>query len=111
MSESILNLDVIITHIVHGIRNDDEEIPVPAEPEAEHEFIQNVITPIVIEVMANDIAPALPVCTFPNGDSFYLDSGVEGVNEGSTLPDQNALLQGVLNDLINGDDIHAESKK
>ena len=110
VGESLLNLDVLVTHIVHGLRNDDEEIPVPAEPEEEHEFIQNVITPIVIEVMAKDIAPALPVCTYPDGRSFYLDSKMGETNVESTLPDQNALLQGVLDDLINGDSIDVHTK-
>jgi len=50
------------------------------------------------------------VCTYPNGDSFYLDSKAGEVNEKSTLPDQNALLQGVLDQLIAGNAINAHTK-
>ena len=52
IGESILNLDVLVTHIVHGMRNQDEDIPVPSDPEAEHEFIQNVIDPLIIKLFA-----------------------------------------------------------
>ena len=100
IGESIVNIDVLTTHIIHGLRNENPNIPVPEDPLEEHEFVQTVIDPIVIEILAKDLLPQLPVCTYPDGSSFYLDSKIGDVNPESTLPDQNALLKGVIDDLI-----------
>ena len=48
LSEVILNLDVIITHIMHTIGTENEYVPEPTNASEEHEFVQNVVTPIVI---------------------------------------------------------------
>lgn len=110
VGESIVNIDVLTTHIIHDLRLDDPDIPVPEDPIDEHEFIQTTIDPIVIEVLAKDLLPQLPVCTYPDGSSFYLDSKIGDVNPQSTLPDQNELLQRVIDDLVNSGNLNVTTK-
>ena len=94
MNNVVLNLDTIITHIYHElvIEHEIPQLPIIPQPnvsvrEAEDEIVQNVITPIVIQFMAHDVQPVLPICTYPDGTSFYLHE--PGVNHQSSLPDQN----------------------
>ena len=101
VGDVILNLDVILTHILHEIEPAiPPEIPVPppSEPKVEMDFVQSVLTPVVIQLMANDIAPQLPVCTYPNGQSFYLQK--PGHNAQSSVPDMNELLTGSLEGIM-----------
>jgi len=101
VGDVILNLDVILTHILHEIEPavpPEIPIPPPSEPKVEMDFVQNVLTPVVIQLMANDIAPQLPVCTYPNGQSFYLQA--PGHNTQSSVPDMNELLTGSLEGIV-----------
>ena len=61
-----LNLDVLLTHIMHEVHPDpdDLDLPEPNTPE-EHTMITEVIEPVVIQLINNDIAPAMPTCTLP----------------------------------------------
>ena len=77
MRDIILNLDVVLTHILH-----EQEIVQPAivetitgnssglsQEEAEADLIQNVISPVVIQILQNDVLPAIPTCTL-NGEPY-----------------------------------------
>ena len=61
-----MNLDVILTHIMHEVHPDpdDLDLPEPNTPE-EQTMITEVIEPVVIQLINNDIAPAMPTCTLP----------------------------------------------
>ena len=61
-----LNLDVLLTHIMHEVHPDapDLDLPEPNTPE-ERELISTVIEPVVIQLLNNDIVPSLPTCTLP----------------------------------------------
>lgn len=61
-----LNLDVLLTHIMHEVHPNppDIELPEPNTPE-ERELISTVIEPVVIQLLNNDIVPSLPTCTLP----------------------------------------------
>ena len=50
----------------------------------------------MIQLLADDVVPSLPVCTYPNGQSFYLDSTEEGSNPNQTIPDVSDILAGTL---------------
>lgn len=107
----VMNLDVILTHILHEIHPDPEipeyTPPEPASPD-EHEFVQNVLSPIVIQLLNNDVVPAIPTCVFPGQTTpadFGLTDGqvIVGEDEGSSdtpamgnLPNPKDVLKGVL---------------
>ena len=99
----ILNLDVIITHIMHELQVQNPQLPIPPVTAVQEtqELVQNVVTPIVIQMIARDIAPVLPICTYEDGSSFYLNE--PGVTHESTLPDSDELmvesLEQILSDL------------
>ena len=65
-----MNLDALLTHILHEQHPDpdplDPIIPPPGTPD-ERNFIENVVTPMVIQLTNDDLGPAMPVCTFPGG--------------------------------------------
>lgn len=70
VQEVLLDLDVIITHILHEIRPtipETVDIPPANNPADEFSFVQLELTPLIMQVMANDIVPVLPMCTYPNG--------------------------------------------
>lgn len=96
IQNTILNLDVILTHILHKIGSDNPEVPEPNDVEANHEFVQNVVTPIVITLLAEDVVPQLPVCQYPGGEPFYLGDGSAPVNDNATLPDVDDIFSGAL---------------
>ena len=114
----VLNLDVILTHIMHEVHPDPEipeyTPPPPSSPD-EHSFVQNVLTPIVIQLLNNDVVPAIPTCTFPEGTSAAdfglsangspsLPSGTPSLPTDTSdspapvthLPDPKAIIRGVL---------------
>ena len=47
------------------------EIELPYEPDSPDElnFVNNVATPVIIQLLNNDVLPAIPRCTFPEGQS------------------------------------------
>ena len=61
-----MNLDVLLTHILHEVHPDPDDIewPEPNTPE-EHDMITEVIEPVVIQLINDDVAPAMPTCTLP----------------------------------------------
>ena len=95
MGEVILNLNVLLSHIMHTIHPEPTPtMPIPTTPEGEFTYIETVLTPVIIQLLGNDIIPVLPTCTYDDGSPFYLD--VELVNPDATLPDPNEMLKGVL---------------
>ena len=95
MGEVILNLDVLLSHIMHTIHPEPmPTVPIPTDPEHEFTYIETVLTPVIIQLLGNDILPILPTCTYDDGSPFYLDA--ELVNPNATLPDPNEMLKGVL---------------
>jgi len=98
IQEVLLDLDVVISHILHEIRPTiPETVPLPpaSNPALESEYISSVLTPLILQVIANDIAPVLPTCTYPDGSSFYLNDATDP-NPASTIVDPNELLTSVL---------------
>ena len=81
---------MILTHILHEVHPD---IHVEPGTNEESTFVQNVLTPIVIELINNDIAPAIPVCHYPDGStpaadgSLAADADEEVAEEERVLPD------------------------
>lgn len=80
-------------------------MPEPGSPD-ETEFVNNVLTPIVIQLINNDIVPALPTCTFPEGTSAS-DWGVDNngqaaSNEKEVHADTETVLRGVLETAMAG---------
>ena len=72
-------------------------LPEPNTP-GEIELIHDVITPIIVQIVNNDIMPSIPTCTFPEGQtpqdyglaegSFILGDGtLEGVVNENIMPD------------------------
>ena len=59
-----MNLDVLLTHILHEVHPDIPEWPETNTPE-ERTMITEVIEPVVIQLLNDDIAPAMPTCTLP----------------------------------------------
>ena len=61
-----MNLDVLLTHILHEVHPDPDDIdwPEPNTPE-EDKMITEVIEPVVIQLINDDVVPALPTCTLP----------------------------------------------
>ena len=56
------------------------EIELPYEPDSPDElnFVNNVATPVIIQLLNNDVLPAIPTCTFPEGqggDDYGLATG------------------------------------
>ena len=79
-----LNLDVILTHILHEVNPPE----IPSDP---HELIHNVVTPIVIELINNDVIDNTPTCTWPEGT----EAADWGINEDGTLgPKQEETIEG-----------------
>lgn len=68
----VLNLDVILTSILHELNPTQEypeyDLPDPGT-DTEIDFVHNVLNPIVIQLLNDDITPAIPTCTFPDGTS------------------------------------------
>lgn len=84
-----LNLDVLLTHIMHEVHPNPADIimPDPDTPE-ERELIEEVISPIVIQLLNNDVAPALPTCTLPGqqGSAYNPDeNNSDGVDVGEVF--------------------------
>jgi hypothetical protein len=105
-----LNLDVILTHILHQV-NPPELPPTPA---AEHDLIENVITPVVIQLMNNDIVPAIPVCTWPDGTEAE-DWGIntdgtlgEKAEPQTVMPDSSDVIEEVLQEVLDTLDLPDE---
>ena len=59
-----MNLDVLLTHIMHEVHPEIPEMPETNTP-AEHEIITEVIEPVVIQLINDDIVPSIPTCTLP----------------------------------------------
>ena len=99
-----LNLPIILTHILHQVNPPQ----IPATPDGEQNLIENVITPIVIQLMNDDIVPAIPTCTWPEGTT----AGDWGINSDGTLgeqsgpkkvmPDTDEVLTEVLQNVLEG---------
>jgi len=69
MKEFLLNMDTIVNHIYHEIKPTIPDPPAPLEPDSDgtaETYIQTVVTPMIMELMVNDIAPVLPLCTYPS---------------------------------------------
>ena len=97
IQEVMLDADVIIQHIFREIKPTIKPGPLPPlpTPADESEYIQTVLTPLIMKVMAEDIVPVLPLCTTPGGDSFYLNDAPDP-NPASTIVDPTVLMTNVL---------------
>jgi len=76
-------------------------MPEPGSPD-EHTLVTNVIEPVVIQLLNNDILPAIPKCTFP-GTTTAADWGVEGeveTHDAETI-DTTQLVSDVVAELVN----------
>ena len=65
------------------------EIELPYEPDSPDElnFVNNVATPVIIQLLNNDVLPAIPRCTFPEGQSGADYGLAEGsFEDGGTTP-------------------------
>ena len=73
-----LNLDVLLKHILHEVHPDPDDIdwPEPNTPE-ENTMITEVIEPVVIQLINDDVAPAIPTCTLPGqqGSASVVEEG------------------------------------
>ena len=80
----VFNLDVILTTLMH---QQGPEIELEFEPNSPDElnFVNNVATPVIIQLLNNDVMPVIPTCTFPRGESgadyglaegSFIDGGV-----------------------------------
>ena len=91
-----LNLDVLLTHILHEEHPDIPEMPEPNTPE-EQELITEVIEPVVIQLINDDIVPSIPTCTLP---------GQQGSNpdpfEGPSNIDNAQVIAGVIEQALSG---------
>jgi len=99
-----LNLDVLLTHIMHEVHPDPADIimPEPDTPE-ERELIEEVISPIVIQLLNNDVAPAIPTCTLPGqqGSAYNPDeNNADGVDVGE-------VFRGVIEEALKDYDVPA----
>ena len=89
-----LNMDVLLTHILHEVHPDIPEMPETNTPE-EQELITEVIEPVVIQLINNDIVPSIPTCTLP---------GQQGSNPpetaGDSMIDNAQVISSVIEDTL-----------
>ena len=100
MKEFLLNMDTIVNHIYHEIKPTIPDPPAPLEPNSDGDaetYIQTVVTPMIMELMVNDIAPVLPLCTYPGGGQFYIE---DPENPNATVPDGDEVLVGALDAML-----------
>ena len=100
MKEFLLNMDTIVNHIYHEIKPTIPDPPAPLEPNSDGDaetYIQTVVTPMIMELMVNDIAPVLPLCTYPGGGQFYIE---DHNNPNATVPDGDEVLIGALDAML-----------
>ena len=100
MKEFLLNMDTIVNHIYHEIKPTIPDPPAPLEPNSDGDaetYIQTVVTPMIMELMVNDIAPVLPLCTYPGGGQFYIE---DHKNPNATVPDGDEVLLGALDAML-----------
>ena len=80
----VFNLDVILTTLMHT-QGPEIEIEWDDNDPDEVSFVNNVATPVIIQLLNNDVMPAIPTCTFPQGQSpddyglaegSFIDGGV-----------------------------------
>ena len=71
-----LNLDVLLTHILHEEHPEIPDFPETNTPQ-ERELITEVIEPVVIQLINDDIVPSIPTCTLPGQQGSNPDP-VEG---------------------------------
>ena len=102
VGKAILDMDVNLEHIYHKVRKEADPVPDPVVDTKDiKKFIQTYMSPVVVRLMANDIAPVLPACTYPDGKSFYLTKqAAEHENPYATLPDPNSLLKDAFANVI-----------
>ena len=83
-----LNLDVLLTHILHEVHPDPDDIdwPEPNTPE-EETMITEVIEPVVIQLINDDVAPSLPTCTLPGqqGSASLADEGSDSIDNAAVI--------------------------
>ena len=73
----VFNLDVILTTLMHS-QGKEIEIPEEDDNPDETNFVNNVATPVIVQLLNNDVMPAIPTCTFPKGqgpDDYGLAEG------------------------------------
>lgn len=80
----VFNLDVILTTLMHT-QGPEIEIEWDDNDPDETNFVNNVATPVIVQLLNNDVMPAIPTCTFPQGQSpddyglatgSFIDGGV-----------------------------------
>ena len=119
----VFNMDMILTRIMHDQHPKPEVEPVPLpEPKSQDEvnFIHDVVSPIVIQMVNNDIIPAIPTCELPEGtDPDYwgltrnpengklipkdYEQYIGAVQKGEQyMPDAEAVMEEVLLDSLKG---------
>ena len=67
-----MNVDVLLTHILHEVHPDIPDFPDTNTPE-EREIITEVIEPVVIQLINDDIVPSIPTCTLPGQQGSAYD--------------------------------------
>ena len=112
MRDIVLNLDVILTHILHEVEEEHPEVVIPPMPPIENDgkddtltpeqrLIQTVISPIVLNLITNDVAPAIPTCTLEGEPYPYpgADALENATTETQELADGDEILEQILNDV------------
>ena len=101
-------MDMIMATLTSQLakKTPDEDIPDGDENPDKVSLVQDVLTPIIIQFINNDIMPAIPTCTFPKGDSgesyglqegsFILGEENENQTEIDVLPDPIELAREVM---------------
>ena len=72
LGDSEMNVDVLLTHILHEVHPEIPDFPETNTPE-ERELITEVIEPVVIQLINDDIVPSIPTCTLPGQQGSAYD--------------------------------------
>lgn len=62
-------MDMIMATLMSQLADEVPDVIVPKGPENPDKvtLVQDVLTPIIIQFINNDVMPAIPTCTFPKG--------------------------------------------
>lgn len=101
----VFNMDMIMTTLMTQLAEETPDqtiIPGPEDP-SKVTLVQDVVTPIIIQFINNDVMPAIPTCTFPKGqsaddyglaDGSFIDGGeAAGASALNVAPDAMDILR------------------
>ena len=79
-----MNLDVTLTQIIHELEEEGVIPPDQAISKHTNKFVQETLSPVVVQYIENTVTPNIPTCTFPDGmspedfglyEGDYIDGG------------------------------------